>query len=506
MMPNHLLWLSSPMLLASLLFGQSPLFTYGNEGGLRYLAQDVAFLGDVDADGRADVYVGSPGGLGYQIRSGRTGRLIRQVTMSVTMSACGLGDVDGDGYGDYLMTDAQRSSEGARLFSGKTGKVVWKMPKTNGITRGFDCAAIADLDGDKILDALVTTRGDRNGIMHVLSGKTGKAIRAHGSNPVLYENYAWAIAVLGDIDADGFSDYMVAAPLIRTVTVYSGKTGKFLRLHTGKKINGFGQVLCGLGDLDGDKIADYLIAGSTTHIYSGKTGLLLQDLKIAILDCANPGDIDGDHVSDILIGRGGNYKVQALSGKTRKVLWEDSPNPPVSGTGGGAHVDAGPDVNADGTPDFVYNLRQTRTSPIRAHLMSGKSLDFHADINELSASLGGKARFTLEGGRSMAARLYLVLGTVSGTSPGIPLGNNLTLPLQVDAWFWATLTGPNRAPLTNSLGFLDLTGKAEAAFSLPINRYVFLQGLTFHHAYVVFGKNYQSIVHASQAVPVRIYR
>jgi len=505
MMHHRMPWFAASFLLTSLLFGQSPLFTYNNDGGLRYLSQDVCFLGDIDGDGRADVFIGGLGGAGYQIRSGRTGRFIRLQTTGFYMSACGLGDVDGDGFGDYVLTNALTNSEGAKCYSGKTGKVIWKMPKTNSVTKRYGCAAIADLDGDRIRDVLVATRGYRNGEVHVLSGKTGKAVRAHGSNPVLYEHYGWNIAVLGDIDGDGFEDYMIAAPLIRTVTIYSGKTGKFLRLHVQKNINGFGQTLCGLGDLDADKVADYLIGGSTTHLYSGKTGLLLQDLKSPILDCANSGDIDHDGVSDFLVGHDGQLRVELLSGKTRKVLWQDTPNPPVTGVLGGAYVAAGPDVDADGTPDFLYNLRHTRTGPIRAHLMSGKTLDLHADFNELSATRGGRAVFSLDAGRSKGSRLYLLLGTVSGTSPGIPLGNQLTLPLQADAWFWATLAGPNAAPLTNSLGFLDLTGKANAAFTLPINRYVFLKGLTFHHAYVLFAKDYRSIVHASQPVPVRIY-
>ncbi len=506
MIRNRLPWVLTPLLLSPLLMGQSPLFTYGKAGGTRFISDDVAFIGDVDADGRADVILRSIVRGGYQIRSGRTGALIRQSLSGSLQAACGLGDVDGDRYGDYLLTFPSQSFGQAALYSGKSGKVLWQMPKTNTVAKRFDCSAIADIDGDKIQDVLVTTRGYRNGEVHLVSGKTGKAIRAHGSNPVLYENHGWAIAALGDADADGVSDYMVAAPLIRTVTVYSGKTGKVIRWHIEKKIDTFGAILRGLGDLDRDGVDDYLIsARTTTLIYSGKTGLLIQDLKSTIIDCANAGDLNGDGVADILVGRSQPFGVQLLSGKTRKVLWEDTPTPPVVGVWVGAQVAGGVDINADGTKDFLYTLARTRTGPILAHLMSGKSLDFHADMNDLSTRQGGKIRFQLEAGKPMATRLYIVLGTVSGTRPGIPLGNKLTLPLQADAWFWATLSGPNAAPLTNSLGFLDLTGKSHADFSLPPLRYPFLKGLTFHHAYVLFSKDMRSLVHASHPVPLRIF-
>jgi hypothetical protein len=89
-----------------------------------------ADAGDVDGDGQADLIVGAwqqgsaaPGGGKVYLYSGRTGELLWQVTGKVMgetfgFDATGIGDVDGDGAIDFLLTSAWSSVNGPR-----TGRV-----------------------------------------------------------------------------------------------------------------------------------------------------------------------------------------------------------------------------------------------------------------------------------------------------------------------------------------------------------------------------------------------
>ncbi len=83
-----------------------------------------------------------------------------------------------------------------------------------------------------------------------------------------------------------------------------------------------------------------------------------------------------------------------------------------------------------------------------------------------------------------AGELYLALGSVSGTSPGVTAGP-FTLPLNPDAYLLHTLNHPGALPLLGGVGFLDGSGKALVEFVLPIGLDPAFVGLVFHHAYAV---------------------
>ncbi|MEO0651128.1 MAG: hypothetical protein AAFZ65_10665 [Planctomycetota bacterium] len=84
-----------------------------------------------------------------------------------------------------------------------------------------------------------------------------------------------------------------------------------------------------------------------------------------------------------------------------------------------------------------------------------------------------------------AGEVFLVLGSLSGTAPGVPLGLQ-TLPLVPDAWTTLTLTAPNLPPLSNTLSSLDASGGAVSSLTLPSETAPALAGSTLHHATVTF--------------------
>ncbi|MEW6072550.1 MAG: hypothetical protein AB1726_08160 [Planctomycetota bacterium] len=86
----------------------------------------------------------------------------------------------------------------------------------------------------------------------------------------------------------------------------------------------------------------------------------------------------------------------------------------------------------------------------------------------LSAATGGTADFALAAGPTHANRLYLLLGSLTGTGPGTPLpGTSAVLPLNWDFFTDASLQGSYGPPFAGFLGVLDANGAAAATFALP---------------------------------------
>jgi hypothetical protein len=123
--------------------------------------------------------------------------------------------------------------------------------------------------------------------------------------------------------------------------------------------------------------------------------------------------------------------------------------------------------------------------------------------SEISLSSGGAQTLTLAAGPLQANRVYLVLGSLSGTQPGVPIGS-LHLPLQLDAYTEITLTSPNTPPLSASLGLLDARGVAIAQFALPPGLAPSFAGLTIHHAFVTLTLPDLAPAFASNAVAVML--
>ena len=96
---------------------------------------------------------------------------------------------------------------------------------------------------------------------------------------------------------------------------------------------------------------------------------------------------------------------------------------------------------------------------------------------------GGFQTLFLDAGPAAAGLPYLVLGSASGTVPGIALGGGAVLPLNPDAYLALTLETPQGPPVWNGLGTFDAAGSALALIAVPPNLNPGLAGLTLHHAW-----------------------
>jgi hypothetical protein len=121
------------------------------------------------------------------LHSGATGRVIRRLTGEGPGDGFGIGsadvgDVDRDGYDDLLIGAWQHSSgapSGGKvyLYSGRDGTVIRTITgRVPGETLGFDATGIGDADGDGVVDFLVTSSwsnisGFRSGRMYLISGR-----------------------------------------------------------------------------------------------------------------------------------------------------------------------------------------------------------------------------------------------------------------------------------------------------------------------------------------------
>jgi len=121
--------------------------------------------------------------------------------------------------------------------------------------------------------------------------------------------------------------------------------------------------------------------------------------------------------------------------------------------------------------DYVALWRSHTSSTTNTFLLDksqNKVGSLTADTKAISESGGGKVNLSLDAGWHSSKRKYIILGCVSGTSPGFPLpGNIVKMPINWDGFTSGMLPYLNSHIFNNFLGTLDSTGKSSANFNAP---------------------------------------
>lgn len=107
-----------------------------------------------------------------------------------------------------------------------------------------------------------------------------------------------------------------------------------------------------------------------------------------------------------------------------------------------------------------------------------------SDAHHVSLAAGGMVQFSLHAAPPLLpGDVYLLLGSASGTAPGIAAGL-ASLPLVPDSYLVLTATLANTGPFEGTLGSFDVTGSAVSRIVVPQSTVPSLIGLTLHHAWL----------------------
>ena len=165
--------------------------------------------------------------------------------------------------------------------------------------------------------------------------------------------------------------------------------------------------------------------------------------------------------------------------------WNEVHRLTAPGARPGARVGYSTSVSKDGRYALLGAPGDNGTSlGTGAAYVMGTSLA--ADLDTASLTTGDVVNLSLWAGQEPGHenQLYVMLGSVSGTCPGLPLdGEHLPLNF-ADEYFKYTVGNVNAPPLSNSFGNLDAAGQAAATFTVPAGLSPSLAGIVFHHAYV----------------------
>jgi inosine/xanthosine triphosphate pyrophosphatase family protein len=290
-----------------------------------YAGLSVSGAGDINGDGYDDLLIGAPYAdpdpffsnsgevhLVFGQASGFAANLDLSGTRTIFGSGdddragvvSGLGDVNGDGYDDFIIgapyADANGSNSGAAyvIFGQLSSALVTNISgAAPGDYAGRSVSSAGDVNGDGYDDIFigalgVDANGTESGAGYVVFGKAAGFVTLDlasldGTNGFRITGVAagdwagWSVSSAGDVNGDGYDDLLIGAPYADADGNESGASYVVFG-----KAGGFTANL-NLASLDGSN--GFRITGAAAGDYAGWS-------------VSSAGDVNGDGYDDLLVG------------------------------------------------------------------------------------------------------------------------------------------------------------------------------------------------------------
>src|SRR3954454_11552605 len=125
-----------------------------------------------------------------------------------------LGDVDHDGVKEAIVGEpasgADSSTGTTYVYSGRTGRLIYRFDGAAGEQNGFSIADAGDTNRDHVHDILVGSPGNGGGHVDLYSGRTGELLhRFVGAAPG--DALGWSVSSAGDVDREHHADVLIGA-------------------------------------------------------------------------------------------------------------------------------------------------------------------------------------------------------------------------------------------------------------------------------------------------------
>ena len=188
-------------------------------------------------------------------------------------------DVNGDGRNDVVTSAYNLSIGGTIIVYDNSGVELYRIiDPVPGVLAGRDVATLhGDLDGDGYDDFLASGPDLQNrGAIMCFSGHTGALLRvSYGEQP---GDKLINVGYCGDVDRDGVPDYCGGGSFgYSVVTAFSGATGQVIHSWRDSTTCCMGISVTGGYDLDQDGVPDLAAGSLNTYMnaYSGRDGTFL---------------------------------------------------------------------------------------------------------------------------------------------------------------------------------------------------------------------------------------
>lgn len=256
-------------------------------------ADQLAAITDLDGDGVVDYH--AMVGPDLELRSGVDGALLQRLSPPAGESYLGAALAHVESNGALLIAIGDAGHDSPKIDAGRidlwdvaTSTRLWRLQgNSKGESLGASMAALGDVTGDGVGDYAAgaphnNSAGADAGRVVVVNGATG-VVRKVLLGPSQNDNYGTALAAIDDVDGDGFGELLVGVPGIFVdtgeVQLISTSTWAPIWIASGSgQKDFFGKYLAAIGDMNGDGISEWATAGELTRrieVRSGANGSLI---------------------------------------------------------------------------------------------------------------------------------------------------------------------------------------------------------------------------------------